>query len=79
MIVGVIGLTLMYVGNGKALTFAGIGLFLLFMWQITRISLAAIELQAARFRETRADIRSDDDDTVESSTIVETDLPQAGD
>ncbi len=60
MIVGVAGLTLMYVGDGNALTFGGVGLFMVFMWRITRISLAAIEVQTERFRETREDIRSGD-------------------
>jgi len=39
----------------------GIAGLMIFMWQITRISLAAIELQVERFRETREEIRHGDD------------------
>jgi len=60
MIVGIAGLVMMYVGDGKALTFGGVGLFIVFMWQITRISLAAIERQVERFKETREEIRHGD-------------------
>jgi hypothetical protein len=46
----------MYVGDGKALTFGGVGLFVVFMWQITRISLVAIEKQDSRVREKREEL-----------------------
>lgn len=61
MLIGVIALLLMYFGNGKVLTFVGVGVFLVFMWQITRISLTAIEKQDRRFRETRDEIAENDD------------------
>jgi hypothetical protein len=61
MLVGVVALILMYLGNGEALTFGGVGLFVIFMWQITRISLNAIEKQDQRFKETRQEIADGDE------------------
>jgi len=67
MAIGVIALALMYAGDGGWLTFAGIGLFMIFMWQITRISLAAVEMQAQRFKATREELGEEPDAEAEAA------------
>ena len=60
MLVGIIALLLMYFGDGKLVTFIGIGVFMIFMWQITRISLEAIERQAERFAQAREELAEEE-------------------
>lgn len=58
-LLGAVGLVLMYLGNGGAITFLGIALFLGFMALITVISLRAVEAQAQRLREEEDETRQE--------------------
>jgi hypothetical protein len=61
MLFGLASVALMYIGGGETLTFVGMVMFILFMGWITRLSVIAIEVQAAQFIEEReaADIDAD--------------------
>jgi len=50
---GLASVIMMYLGNGSALTFVGAALFLAFMVWITHISIRAVHVQSAQFREER--------------------------
>lgn len=77
-ILGVAALVLMYIGNGKTLTFVGIGLFLLFMGLITRVSLQAIEAQSARFQRQREEGSGDVEEPLVGDTATPSSPAPAG-
>jgi len=52
---GLFSVILMYIGGGRALTFIGSGLFLIFMGWITYISVHAVKVQSAQFDRERHD------------------------
>lgn len=58
---GIIAVGLMYFGGGETLTFVGMVMFILFMGWITRISLKAVEVQAAQFAEEREGAHLEDE------------------
>ncbi|MGM0491592.1 MAG: hypothetical protein ACQER1_01500 [Armatimonadota bacterium] len=49
LLFGGVTLTLMYIGDGEALTFVGTVLFIIFLGWITHVSVKGIEMQAAQF------------------------------
>ena len=53
---GIAAVVLMWAGDGHGLTLVGAALFLGFMAWITYISLRAVDVQAAHFREERAEV-----------------------
>lgn len=58
---GLAAVVLMYIGGGRALTFVGMVMFILFMGWISQISLKAIDVQAAQFAEEREAVHLDDE------------------
>jgi steroid 5-alpha reductase family enzyme len=61
MLFGLISVAIMYFGGGETLTFVGMVMFILFMGWITRLSVKAIEVQAAQFAEEREAIHMEDE------------------
>lgn len=51
LLFGLAAVTIMYFGGGETPTFVGMMMFILFMGWISRLSLKAIEVQAAQFAE----------------------------
>ncbi len=61
LLVGLVSIALMYLGSGGPATMVGIGLFLIFMIWITRISVTAVDQLAERFEAETHSPAPDDD------------------